>query len=479
MIENTAKSAVIWSGADIFLRQGLQFGISIALARLLSPDEFGTIALMSFFTGIAGTFIDGGFSSALIQRQDITHADESTVFWFNLAMGAMMAGALLAVAPGIAEFYARPILEPLTAVMAANVFMSALGSIHATLLTKRLDFRTQMKAGVFATLFSGCVAVAMAIQGFGVWALAAQSLVATSVTCMFLWIFNPWRPSRTFSQKSVHRLFRFGGYIMIAAFLEVFFSRIYTLLIGRFYGVRELGLYERADSIVHLPISALTGIFSRIALPIFSATAHDKDDLRHRVRLAVRVMMLINVPTMIGMVVVAEPLVLLLFGTQWLPTVPALQILCVGGIFWPLHVINLNVLMAQGYSRLFFRLEVVKKLLGMALLVGGAFYGIIGIAWSQVAFGITAFFINSHYTKKHLNYGPTAQIRDFAPAFFASLLMAGSVHWLGFQWQIDDIIKLIGIIIFGSLFFFSIIFFSRIEALQDILKFIKTKSETQ
>jgi teichuronic acid exporter len=473
MLKNKAKNAVIWSGADIFMRHGLQFGISIALARLLSPDEFGTIALMFFFTSIANAFIDGGFSSALIQRQDVNHTDESTVFWFNLAMGATMALGLLIAGPEIAKFYARPILEPLAAVMAANVFLSALSSIHATLLTKRLDFHAQMKAGLLATLLSGCVALVMAIQGFGVWALASQTLAATTVTCISLWVFNPWRPSRRFSLTSVHRLFCFGGYMMVAAFLEIFFSRIYTLLIGRFFGVRALGLYERAESTMHLPIGILTSIFSRVAFPIFSETAHNKENLRQGARLAIRVMMLINVPAMLGLAVVAEPLVFTLFGPQWLPAVPVLQVLCLGGIFWPLHVVNLNILAAQGYSKLFFRLEVAKKMLGLTLLLSGSWYGIIGIAWGQVIFGVAAFFLNAYYTNRFLAYGAIAQIRDLISIFIASLTMAIAVHFLSFFWHIYNALDLLIVVIFGGIFFWAMVIIAKIEAVRDIIRIAK------
>ena len=475
MLTHKVRTAVFWSGADLFLRHGLQFGISIALARLLSPDEFGTVALMFLFTGIASAFVDGGFSSALIQRQDISHTDEATVFWFNLAMGAAMAVALLVAAPVIAGFYARPILEPLTVVMAANVFLSALGSIHVTLLTKRLDFRTQMKIGAMATLASGCVAVMMALHGYGVWALASQTLIATGTTCGLLWILNPWRPSKTFSGASARRLFRFGGYLMISALLDICYSRLYTLLIGRFYGVRELGLYERADSTVQLPAGVLTGIFSRVAFPLFSAASHDRKKLRHGVQLSVRVMMLVNVPTMLGLAAVAEPLVLTLFGVQWLSAVPVLQVLCLGGVFWPLHVINLNALMAQGHSHLFFRLELAKKLLGLVLLIGGTLYGVMGVAWSQVVFGILAFFINAYYTKQHLKYGVTAQMKDFVLILTVGLLMSGTVHWISLNWQVDDVKKLIGMVVFGVVFYISTIFAFASRAVDDLVRIFKVE----
>lgn len=478
VLKQRAISATLWSGADIFLRQGLQFGVSIALARLLSPDEFGTIALLYLFTGLASAFVDSGFSAALVQRQDVTHTDESTVFWFNLAIGALVALVLWVAAPAIAAFYALPILVPLTAVMALNIFFSSLGSIHGTLLTKRLDFRTQMKVGSITTVTSGAVAVYLAWRGYGIWALAAQTLVATVVTTALLWVFNRWRPALVFSRASSRRLFGFGGYLLASSLLDIIYNRVNTLLIGKFYGVRELGFYNRADGTKQLPVGVLTGILARVAFPIFSAATHDKAQLRRGVQLALRGMMLINVPMMLGLVAVAEPLVLTLFGAQWLPSVPIMQVLCLGGVLWPLHVINLNVLMAQGYSDLFFRLEVAKKLLGTGLLAVGCYYGVMGIAWSQVVFGVLAFAMNAHYTKRHLDYGTVAQMRDFLPTVAIALPMAVVLYWLGTRLGMTPAMQLISLTALGALIFLVLAWVFRVAALHDALDLLRRRKPT-
>lgn len=475
-IKSRAISATLWSGADIFLRQSLQFVVSIALARLLRPEEFGTIALLYLFTGIASAFVDSGFSLALIQRQDITHTDESTVFWFNLAMGALVALALWATAPLIARFYALPVLVPLTMLMALNIFISALGSIHGTLLTKRLDFRTQMKVGAIATAISGVVAIYMAARGFGVWAIAAQAFVATCVTTALLWFFNRWRPAPVFSQTSARRLFRFGGYMLASNLIDTVYSRVNTLLIGKFYGVRDLGFYTRADSTQQLLVGALTGILGRVAFPIFSAAADDKAQLRRGLQLALRAIMLLNVPMMLGLAAVAEPLVLTLFGQQWLPAVPIMQVLCLGGVLWPLHVINLNVLMAQGYSDLLFRLEVAKKILGVGLLAVGTYFGVMGIAWSQVVFGILAFAINAHYTKRHLDYGTVAQIRDFLPTIAIAAPMALVVHWVSAHLSSTPALELTILTALCASIFLILALAFRLTALNDVIALLSRRN---
>lgn len=477
MLKQRALSATLWSAADIILRQGLQFAVTIILSHLLTPAEFGTIALLALFIGVATVFVDGGFSAALIQRQDVTHTDESTVFWFNLGIGAIVSFALWIAAPAISAFYGKPILIPLIGVMALNVFFGALGTIHATLLTKRLDFRTQMKVGVIATLVSGGVAVWIACIGYGVWALAAQAVVMTFVSTALLWTFNSWRPIWTFSVPSARKLFGFGGYYFASILLEMTFSRLYTLLIGRYYSVRELGYFNNADSLQQMPGGFLAGVFSRVALPMFSAAANNKATLRRGMQLAIHGMMLLNVPMMMGLMALSVPFVQILFGTPWVPAAPILRILCLGALLWPMHVINLKVLMAQGYSHLFFRLEIVKKALGVAMLGVGAIFGVMAIAWSLALFSVLAFTINAYYSGRFLDYGMVRQLRDFAPVLFLSTVMAAVIYAIGAQWTCPPLLKLAVLVPLGAAIFFAMAWIANLQALQDVLALVRSKRE--
>src|SRR4051812_22908403 len=223
---------------------------------------------------VANRFVDSGFSSALIQSQEVTHADESTVFWFTVISGAVVALALLAAAPVIAGVFSLPILIPLTEIMALGIFISALGSIQATLLTKKLDFRTQMKVGGIATIISGVIAITMAWRGYGVWSLAAQAITASAVTTMLLWFFSEWRPAFIFCRGAVKRYFGFGGFLLLSGLVDCLYRRSYTLLIGRFYGVSELGFYNRAYDTQQLPASTLSDVLAKVAFPVFSSAAH-------------------------------------------------------------------------------------------------------------------------------------------------------------------------------------------------------------
>jgi teichuronic acid exporter len=472
MLRQQALSATVWSGADILLRQVLKFGVSIVLARLLTPAEFGTVALLYLFMGIAGAFIDSGFSNALVQKQDITHDDESTVFWFNAALGAFAALVLCAVAPWVSRFYGIPVLAPLTRVMGLNIFISALNSIHETLLTKSLDFKKEMTAGGIATAVSGVVALVLAFQGFGVWALALQTLTATTVLTMVLWIVNPWRPRFVFRMASARRLFGFGSYYLLTSLMEVSYSRLYTVFIGKLYGVSDLGFYNRADGTQQVMAGTLSGVLNRVALPIFSAAAHNKEQLRRGVRHAIRGIMIINLPMMIGLMATAEPVIRTVYGPRWLPAVPALRVLCLAGMLWPLQVINLNVLTAQGHSHLFFRLEIVKKALGTILLVVGASYGVMGIAWSQVAFALLSFVMNAHYTRALLGYSGWQQTADFAPVLGAAALMGMLVTVVGVVWRGPAALGLVVQIVVGIVSFVAICMTLRLEAFREGRKMV-------
>lgn len=423
-LKQKAVSATIWSGIDTLARQGVQFGITLILARLLTPIDYGTVGLLAIFFGVASVFINSGFSSALIQRQEISDVDLSSVFYFNVGIALLCTLLLCAAAPWIAAFYNMPVLTPLTRLMAASLFIGAFGSIQSTLLAKSLDFRRQCIISLAAVVVSGSVAVFMAWHNYGVWSLAISTVAGTCVSTLLLWLLSSWRPRFLFSVTSVRSLFRFGSFLLISGLLDTLFTRMNTLVIGKFYSPQDLGYYSRADGTQQLPAGLLANIITRVAFPIFAAAHSDKELLRTGLRKAIKMVMMLNIPVMLGMAVTARVLVLVLFGKQWLPCVQYLQILCLGGIFWPLHVLNLDILTAQGHSNLFFRLEVIKKVVGIFILGTACFFGISAIAWSTVVFGVIAFGINAHYSGLFLNYGTVPQMLDLLPYLAASLIMA-------------------------------------------------------
>jgi len=474
-IKRRALSAVLWSAMDVLSRQAFQLIFSIVLARLLSPEDFGTIALLFLFTGIAGAFIDGGFVGAITQRQDVTLVDESTVFWFNLAMGGAMALALWSLGPLIAKFYDQPILVPLSGLFALNVFLGAIGSMQSTILNKTLQFRTLMKISVVTVLVSGLVGLSMAWLGYGLWSLAAQTLTGTVLNTILLWSLSSWRPAWTFSLLSAKKLFGFGGSLLAAALLEAGYSRAYTLLIGKLYGPHDLGIYSRADNTQMLPVGILTFVLNRVAFPLFSQVAHDKAQLQRGARMAIRGLMFLSVPMMLGLMVVAEPLISTLFGARWLPVVPVMQVLCLSGVLWPLNTINLNLLLSQGHSPLFLRLELVKKSIGIGLLVAGSYFGMMGIAWSQVILSALSFVLASQFTQRQIGYGTLAQVRDLLPSLLVSIPMVACVYWAGLEFQLKPAIALVTLSLLGALVYFGVAWACRLAILRDAIALLKRR----
>ena len=391
--------AVGWSVIDVLVRHGLNFIVLVVLARTLSPADFGLVAMLALFVAVAGLLIDSGFGQALIQRQQTSLTDESTIFFFTLAMGAFIALLLCALAPWIATFYGQPLLKQMTYWMALNLFLNAFGTIHTTLLTKELNFKTITKAGVVAAVVSGGVAVFMAMHGWGVWSLVGQVLAATITTVLLLWLMHPWRPQWAFSSSSLRSFFKFGGFLLWTGLLSTLYSNLYALLIGKMHSVQDVGFYSQAQRLQQLPVSVITGVVGRVAFPVFSAVADDKLRLARGMRKALLSVMFINIPLMLGLMVLADQLVLTLLGSAWLPSVPVLQVLAVGGLLWPLHALNIDVLKAQGHSALNARIQAVKLTIAITLLVATSPYGIVAIAYGQVFASLIVFFINAYYSK--------------------------------------------------------------------------------
>jgi O-antigen/teichoic acid export membrane protein len=468
-LHQKTMSATKWSALDVFLRQGAQFAVSIVLARILVPEDFGVVAMLALFVGVAGIFIDSGFSSALIQRQTITHTDESTVFFFNLGMGAVVALLLCLAAPWIAAFFKQPILIYLSYAMALNLFLSALASIHITLLTKEMNFKTIAKVGGIASLVSGILAIVLASQGFGVWSLVGQALMSSAITVLLLWVWHPWRPTWTFSFVSLSSFFRFGGYLLWTGLLSVINTNLYALLVGKLHSVQEVGFYSQAQRLQQFPVSIMSNVVGRVVFPAFAAVAEDKVSLARMLRKSLISAMFINVPLMLGLIVLAEPLVLVLFGEKWLPSVPVMQVLAIVGMMWPFHLNNVNVLIAQGHTSLNARIELIKLTVAITLLILTSPFGILAIAYGQVLASLLAFFVNTHYSKVMLDYGGFAQIRDIAPYVLSSLPMV-LVVWLITRLMYNSVqLELVVAVLAGGLTYLAICKMARLEGIDYLL----------
>jgi O-antigen/teichoic acid export membrane protein len=431
-LKSKTVHGIFWSFCERFGEQGIQLIISVILARLLLPEQFGLIAMLVFFMVIAQSFVDSGFTQALIQKKDATYTDECSIFYFNVVVGIVAAGLLCLTAPWIASFYKTPVLVPLTRVLSLNLVFNAFGIVHLASLTRKVDFKIQMKISLIATVLSGIIGITMAYEGFGVWSLVAQSLSINLFRTILLWLFYRWRPALRFSVSSLRAMFAFGSKLLLSGLLDRFFQNIYLLVIGKVFTPAALGFYSRANRLQQLPVQNIQSSVSRVTFPVFSSIQEDKPRLKQGVRKALMTLAMVNFPMMIGLAIIAKPLVLVLLTDKWLPCVLYLQLFCAIGMLYPLHTINLNVLKAQGHSDLFLKVEIFKKVLIVVAILITYRWGIPSLITGQIVTSVISYLLNTYYTGKLINYPIKEQIFDLAPYFGTTTVMAIGVY--SFQW---------------------------------------------
>jgi O-antigen/teichoic acid export membrane protein len=442
-----------WSAIDVLVRQGILFLVSVVLARLLAPEDFGIIALLAFFTGLSVAFVQGGLSIAIIQRQRTTSEEESAIFWWNLAGSILFGLAIILAGPALAAFFHQPVLRRLVMVAAAQLVFAAGGGVHTAILTKELRFDLLTKCSLFASLASGTVAIAAAVLGAGIWALALQIATLALFNTVALWFALAWRPALHFRFETIRELFGFGAWVSVGNILEVVYTNGVSLLIGKLHGVRQLGFYNQAAATQLLPSSALSTIVSRVALPLLASNQNDPDALRSSLKLAIRSVMLVNVPAMIGLAVLSDLVVTVLFGSRWLPAAPILSILALSGILFPLHVINLQLVLARGQTATFVKIEIAKKSVGIVCIIVGSLFGVIGLAWSQVVYGSLGLLINAGPARRDLGYGPLRQLGDLTGIAVVALLMGGAVYLVRTMISAGPLVTLVACSLCGAAFY--------------------------
>ena len=458
-----------------FSQQGVMFVVSILLARTLMPEDFGLVAMLAIFLTIAHTLINSGFGQALIQKQGATYVDECSIFYFNIFVGFVSAGFLCAAAPLIAGFYNQTQLIQMIYALSLNLIISALGLVQITLLNKRLDFKTQLNVSVVSTVISGVVGVSMALNGFGVWSLVILSLCDTILRTSLLWMFNTWRPSWVFSFDSLRSMFGFGSRLLAVGLLNAFFQNVHAIVVGKFFSPLALGFYSRAESLQQLPVDTVSSIINKVTFPVFSSIQDDKPRLKNGVSKAMTMMVLIVFPMMVGLAIVAKPLVIVLLTEKWLPLVPYLQLFCVLGMLHPIHAINLNVLNAQGRSDLFLRLEIIKKILIVIVLIVTYRWGIIAMIYGQIAVSFLAYYLNAYYTEKILGYSIVEQIKDMFPSLVLAGLMGIVIYTINYASISDQLALLITQTVIAVVFYGGMCYFFRNPSFLELIQLFKSK----
>ncbi|OXU15577.1 lipopolysaccharide biosynthesis protein [Sedimentisphaera salicampi] len=423
-LKHQTVTGVFWRGLETCGRYGVQFVVSVVLARLLVPEQFGLIAMLTIFIQLSFVFIDSGFQKALIQKKDADYTDECSVFYLNIFVSVIVYAALFLCAPLVANFYEEPLLTPVLRVLALKLPIQALGQIQRALLTKKIDFKAQFFAGFGGMIISGGLGVFLAYADFGVWALVAQQITLELIRTVTFWLMSSWRPGLVFSIKSVKQLFDFGSRLLASGLLDAFFVNIYGLVIGKIFNPASLGFYNRGRSLPQMLMMGVNGTVMAVMFPVFSSIQDNPARLKSAAKRTLTTICTLLFPVMFGMAAVAEPLVRILLTDKWLPCVPYLQIMCFVYVTWPIHVGNLQIIMALGRSDVFLKLEIIKKInITIAILITFKF-GVLAMVWGQLATAIIAVFLNSYYSGKFINYTTREQLKDLSPSALLAGIMA-------------------------------------------------------
>lgn len=473
-LKSQAVKGVVWSAVERFSVQGIQFVLSIIIARLVAPSEYGLIAMLGIFLAIAQTFLDSGFSNALIQKKDRTEEDFSTVFYFNIVVSLVVYLILFLSAPYIALFYKEPLLDIITKWVGLNIIISALSIVQRAKLTIQLNFKTQAKASLIAVVISGICGITMAYYGYGVWALVCQSLLNNLLNTLLLWVFARWMPAFIFSWQSFRGLFSFGSKLLLSGLLNTIYLNLYTLVIGRKYSATDVGYYNRSYSIAQYPSVNIVGVITRAIYPIQCEMQHDEERLESSFIQYLQMSCYIIFPLMVGLAVLSKPMVLVLLTDKWASMSELLSILCIAYMWYPVMVINNQMLNVRGRSDYFLKAEIIKKIVAIVILLLTIPLGLKILCFGILFYNILDMGIIIVFTKKVMNTGFRQQFQAILPIFLVSIGVGVVTHL--FLLIISNVyIQLFGGLFIGAvcLAFFSFVF--RIKEFSYLLSYLKIK----
>lgn len=476
-LRKKAFSGMIWSSIQQFGNQGIRFVVSIILARLLLPEEFGLIGMIAIFMAIGSELISSGLTSSLIRTDNPDQRDYSSVFFYNLFGSIILYFLLFFTAPYIANFFKQPSLIEITRLYSLTFIISGLSAVQLAKIRKEMNFKLETQSSLASTVVSAMVGILLAYRGFGVMSLVWMSIAGSIISSVMLWFTSDWRPSFIFDKKKFSYHYRFGYRMAIAGVINAVFNNIYTLVIGKFFSPVQLGYYTRADTLKQFPISNISSILSKVTFPIFAEIKNDDQRLRNVYKEMMQLVIFIIAPLLVMMGVIADPLFRFLFTEKWLPAAPYFQILCVNGILYPLHSYNLNILLVKGRSDLVLRLEIAKKIILCLIIVVAIPFGIYGLLWGQVIYSVLCYFINSFYSGKMIGYTATKQLYDISGILTVSLLMGLGLYFLdtfALQTHFSDFIRIFISLAIGALLFYVLCYFFGIKTAKVLKKNINT-----
>ena len=472
-LKNRVINGLLWSVVERFALQGTQFILGIFIARLLTPQDYGLIGMIAIFLSISQSFIDSGFSQALIQKKDTNEKDFSTVFYFNLLIAISIYLILYFLAKPISLFYENSQLIAIIQVIGFNLIFSAFSIVPIAKLSKNLDFKTLTKSSLISVMISGAIAIYLAYQGWGVWVLVIQTLLKSFINSILLYTLLKWKPLFLFSKKSFDSLFSFGSKLLATGLLNAVYNNIYLIVIGKIYNANQLGLYTRADQFQQFASENITTIIQRVTYSALCSIQDKQEELERYYKKLIRLSAFVIFPLLIGLGAVAEPFIILILTEKWSGAIPFLQMLVFVGVTYPVHAINLDILKVKGKTNLFLKLEIYKKIVITIVLLATFSFGIKVMIIGQIVSSFLLLYLNTYYTKTLINYTFFNQLKDLLPTFLLSISMGLAVHFAILPIY-SNILKLLVGILVGSIFYISFAFLFKFEEAKEVKNLISS-----
>lgn len=435
-VKSKTLSGIIWRLAERIGAQGITFLVSIILARLLDPDDYGLIAMVTVFLTISNVFIDSGLGVSLIQKKDADDLDFSTVFYFNIVLCIILYIIMFIAAPFIADFYHSRELTRVLRVLSITIIISSVKNIQHSYVSRHMLFRKFFYSTLGGTIIAAIIGIIMAYMGCGVWALVAQQLINSFIDTVILWFTVKWRPIKAFSIERLRSLFSYGWKVFASAMLNTVYDNLRQLIIGKVYTSEDLAFYNRGRQFPHFIVYNLNTAIDSVLFPVMADAQDDFNRVKAMTRKSIRISSYVLWPIMLGFCIVAEPFTRLVLTEKWMPIVPYLIVFCISGAFQPIHTANLNAVKAVGRSDLYLKLEVKKKIIGMAIIFISMPFGPFFIAIGQLAYNVIAQLINASPNRKLLGYGYIDQLKDIFPYTLIASIMACCIYpikFLGFN----------------------------------------------
>lgn len=473
-LKEKTTSALIWSFIDKFGQQIIYIATGIVLGRILTPDDYGLVGSLTFFTAICTILVGSGYNRALLNKAEITQVELSSLFFYNVGMGLVLYIVLFFCAPYISLFYRQPLLTPLSRVLFLTTVFNSLLIINGALLTKKMDLGSMAKADLFSLFPASFIAILMAVNGFGVWSLVVQTVLFTFLKVITLAYYSKWRPSLTFNNKILKELFPFSSKFMLTNLITTIFNNIYYVLIGRFYNPAQLGYYTQANKYQDIPTGLINNTFRAVSMPILSEINQDKDRLKRVLGKLIRTIAFIGFPVLLGMILIARPLFIVLITEKWLPSVPVFQILCVAGLFVMFSSVLEETILSRGHSGKLLIIEILKKVVLVAIIFVTLNHGLIGLAIGWAASSLFSLSLSIYLTSTIVGYSPLSFMKDSLPYFAISSAFCILAYFI--SQSITNNYLFIGFCTcFVGFFYLLVCRLCKLDAAMEIFKWVRIK----